>query len=45
MKQNTCERKNKKNTIQEALISAKETDTIKGEPIQRMEKFCMKLNG
>ena len=37
LKQNTYERKNKKNTIPEALISAKERQ--KKEPIQRMEKF------
>ena len=39
LKQNTYEKKNKKNTIPEALISAKERHTIKEEPIQRMEKF------
>ena len=39
IKQNTYEKKNKKNTIPEALISAKERHTIKEEPIQRKEKF------
>ena len=39
IKQNTYEKKNKKNTIPEALISTKEKQIIKEEPIQRMEKF------
>ena len=39
IKQNTHENKNKKNTIQEALISAKERHTRKEEPIQSMEKL------
>ena len=39
LKQNTYEKKNKKNTIPEALISTKERHTIKEEPIQRMKKF------
>ena len=39
IKQNTYEKKNKKNTIPEASISTKERHTIKEEPIQRMEKF------
>ena len=39
IKQNTYEKKNKKNTIQEALISTKEKHMIKEEPIQRMERF------
>ena len=42
IKQNTSEKKNKKKTIPEALISAKERNTIKEEPIQRMEKFGTK---
>ena len=37
VKQNTCERKNRKNTIPEALISNREKE-IKEEPIQRMER-------
>ena len=39
IKQNTYEKKNKKNTIPEALISTKEKQMIKEEPIQRMERF------
>ena len=39
IKQNICEKKIKKNTIPEALISTKERHIIKEEPIQRMEKF------
>ena len=39
IKQNTYEKKNKKNTIPEALITTKEKQIIKEEPIQRMEKF------
>ena len=38
IKQNTYE-KNKKNTIPEALISSKEKQAIKEEPVQRMELF------
>ena len=38
-KQNTHEKKNQKTTIPEALISTKEKQIIKEEPIQRMEKF------
>ena len=38
IKQNTYEKKNKKNTIP-ALISTKEKHIIKEEPIQRMERF------
>ena len=34
IKQNTYEKKNKKNTIPEALISTKEKHIIKEEPIQ-----------
>ena len=37
IKQNTYERKNRKNTIPEALISHREKE-IKEEPIQRMER-------
>ena len=37
IKQNTYERKNRKNTIPEALISNREKE-IKDEPIQRMER-------
>ena len=43
IKQNTYEMKNKKNTIPEALISSKEKQMIKEEPIQRMERFGTKL--
>ena len=43
IKQNTYEKKNKKNTIPEALISTKEKHIIKGEPIQRMERFATRL--
>ena len=39
IKQNTYEKKNKKNTIPEALISTKEKQIIKEEPIQRMKRF------
>ena len=39
IKQNTYEKKNKKNTIPEALIYTKERHIIKEEPIQRMERF------
>ena len=39
VKQITYEKKNKKNTIPEALITAKEKQLIKEEPIQRMAKF------
>ena len=42
IKQNTYEKKNKKNTIPEALISSKEKQMIKEEPIQRMERFGTK---
>ena len=42
IKQNTYEKKNKKNTIPEALISSKEKQIIKEEPIQRMERFGTK---
>ena len=41
IKQNTCEKKNKKNTIPEALISTKK-HIMKEEPIQRMERFGTK---
>ena len=39
IKQNTYEKKNKKNTIPEALITTKEKQMIKEKPIQRVEKF------
>ena len=39
IKQNTFEKKNQKNTIQEALITTKEKQLIQKETIQRMEKF------
>ena len=39
IKHNMYEKKNKENTISEALISTKEKQIIKEEPIQRMEKF------
>ena len=42
IKLNTYEKKNKKNTIPEALISTKEKHIIKEEPIQRMERFGKK---
>ena len=42
IKQNTYGKKNKKNTIPEALISTKEKHRIKEEPIQRMERFGVK---
>ena len=38
LEQNTYEKKNKKNTIPEALLSTKEKHK-KEEPIQQMEKF------
>ena len=38
IRQNTYEKKNKKNTTPEALISSKENQMIKEEPIQRMER-------
>ena len=44
IKQNTYEKKNKKNTIPEALITTKENQLIKEEPIQRMEKFGTRPN-
>ena len=39
IKQITYEKKNKKNTIPEALISTKVKHIIKEEPIQRIERF------
>ena len=39
IKQNTYEKKHKKNTIPEALISTKEKQIMKEEPIKRMERF------
>ena len=42
IKQNTYEKRNKKNTIPEALISSKEKQIIKEEPIQRMDRFGTK---
>ena len=39
IKQTPFEKKNKKNTIPDALITTKEKQIIKEEPIQRMEKF------
>ena len=42
IKQNPYEKKNKKNTIPEALISSKEKQIIKEEPIQRMDRFGTK---
>ena len=42
IKQNTYEKKNKKNTVPEALISAKEKRVIKEEAIKRMERFGTK---
>ena len=39
IKQNTYEKKNKKNTIPKALISSKEKQLIKEEPIQRTGRF------
>ena len=39
IKQKTYEKKNKKNTIPEALITTKEKQIIKEEPIRRMGKF------
>ena len=44
IKQNTYEKKNKKNTIPEALISTKEKYIIKEEPIQRMDRYGTKPN-
>ena len=38
LKQNTYEKKNKKNTILEALTSTKDKQEIKEEPIQGMER-------
>ena len=38
-KTDTHEKKNKKNTKPDALISSKEEQAIKEEPIQRMERF------
>ena len=38
IKQNTYERKNRKNTIPEALITSREKE-VKEEPIQKMERF------
>ena len=38
-KQNTYEKKNKKITISEVLITTKKKQIIKEEPIQRMEKI------
>ena len=42
IKQNTYEKKNKKNTIPEALISTKGQQANKEEPIQKMERFGTK---
>ena len=42
IKQNTYERKNRKNTIPEALISHREKE-IKEEPIQRMKRSDTRL--
>ena len=39
IKQNTYEKKSKRNTIPEVLILPKESHTIKDEPIQKMETF------
>ena len=39
IKQNTYEKKNKKNTIPGARLTTKEKRVIKEKPIQRMEKF------
>ena len=39
IRHNTYEKKNKENTIPEALITTKEKQLIKEEPIQRIEKF------
>ena len=39
IKQNTYKKKNKKNTIPEALISTRDKHAIKEEPIQKMERF------
>ena len=39
IKHNTYEKKNKKNTIPETLISTKEKHIIKEEPIQRTERL------
>ena len=43
IRQNTYEKKNKKITIPEALISTEEKQAIKKEPIQRMERFGTRL--
>ena len=43
-KQNTYEKKNKKSTIPEAIISTKEKHAIKEEPIQRMERLGTQPN-
>ena len=42
IKLNTYEKKNKKNTIPEALISTKEKQIMEEEPIQRMKRFGVK---
>ena len=42
IKQNTYEKKNKKNTIPGALMSTKEKHIIKEEPMQRKERFGSK---
>ena len=39
IEKNTCEKKNKKNTIPEALITTKKKQINKEEPIRRMEKL------
>ena len=39
IKQNTYEKKNKKNTIPETMILTRKKHAIKEEPIQRMERF------
>ena len=39
IKQNTYEKKNKKNTIPKALITTKENQIINEDPIKRMKKF------
>ena len=39
IKQNTFEKKNKKSTIPEALITTKGKQIIREEPLQRMENF------
>ena len=48
IKQNTYakyEKKNKKNIIQEALITMKQQQTIEGEPIQRIQTFGARTKG